>query len=280
MTSAALASSGAELEELLDAVHRRYHYDFRGHARGTLARGLERARRRLGGIPLAELRDRLLADPAMFAVVLAHLTVPVSELFRDPSFYRAVRAEVVPWLRTFPFVRVWVAGCAGGEEAYSLAVVFEEEGLGDRVLLYATDVQEAALARAAAGVFPLDGMAAASRAYFAAGGRGSLADHYGAACGAARFDARLRRRIVFSQHCLATDQVFAEVQLVTCRNVLIYFQPPLRERALGLFDEALCHGGVLGLGRRETLHGSGLRQRYGELPGGVALWRKGRAVPG
>jgi chemotaxis protein methyltransferase CheR len=241
-----------QLESLLAAVYRRYHYDFRRYARASLHRRLDQARSAMGAESLPVLQQRVVADPAEFGRLLQYLTVQVSDLFRDPPYWRAVRAHVVPFLRTFPFPRVWVAGCSGGEEVYSFAILLHEEGLLDRTLIYATDVNPDALRRAEAGSYRLDRLAAFSAAYRAAGGTGTLSDYYTAAYGGALFDKSLRRAAVFSDHSLATDGVFAEVQMISCRNVLIYFDRDLQARALQLFRDALCHRGFLGLGARET----------------------------
>jgi len=242
-----------ELTALLDAVYQSYHHDFRGYAARSLVRRIETALVHFRCTSIAELRDRVVGDPAAFAVLLRFLTVQVTDMFRDPSYFRAIRTHVVPYLRTYAALKVWVAGCSTGEEAYSLAIVLAEEGLLDRTLIYATDIYPESLRVAQAGVYGLDRLAGFSEAYHLAGGRGSLSDHYAAAYGGALLDRRLRRAITFADHSLATDSVFAEVQLVSCRNVLIYFDRPLQNRALGVMRDSVCHRGFLGLGARETL---------------------------
>ena len=242
-----------ELRLLIEAIYVRYHYDFRRYARVSLKRRLEGAMARFGFATLSELQGRLLRDPALFTQLLDFLTVQVTEMFRDPAYFRALRAEVLPMLATWPSVKVWVAGCSTGEEAYSLAILLKEAGLLPRTLLYATDINAGALETARAGVYPLDAMAGFSEAYQRAGGTGSFSDHYTAAYGNAVMDASLRKAIVFADHSLATDSVFAEVQLVSCRNVMIYFDRDLQARAVGLFRDALSPGGFLGIGSRESL---------------------------
>lgn len=242
-----------ELDLFLDALNRRYHYDFRSYSRGSLARRADLARERLGCATLSEAQGRLLHDPAVLPDVIDAMTVQVSDLFRDPDYYLALRRDVIPHLRTFPSLKVWVAGCADGEELYSMAILFHEEGLLDRTLFYATEINRRALARAEAGVYDIARLPAFSQNYQRAGGRASLSDYYGAAYGRAAFDRSLRARTVFSEHNLATDQVFSEVHLISCRNVLIYFDATLQDRSLGLFAEALVRGGFLGLGSHETL---------------------------
>jgi chemotaxis protein methyltransferase CheR len=247
------ANADAELVELLDAIHGRYQYDFRGYALASLKRRVAGAVERLGCASNAELRERVLSDPTAFARLLQILTVPVTDLFRDPGFFAAVREHVVPVLLTYPSVRLWVAGCSTGEEVYSYLVLFAEEGLLERTLVYATDINADSLRRAEAGIYDVRRAQRFSANYQRAGGKGSLADWLTAAYGGVVFDRRLRERAVFSDHDLATDQVFAEVQMVSCRNVLIYFSHPLQDRAVGLFSAALARRGFLAIGSRENL---------------------------
>lgn len=242
-----------QLDGLLEAIFRRYHYDFRHYARTHIARRIARARASLGSPSIRHLLDGVLRDPAAFGVLLEHLTVQVSDLFRDPSYYALLREQVVPLLATYPRPRIWVAGCGTGEEAYSMAILLEEEELLERSLIYATDIDARSLQIGEAGAYDLERVRGFSENYFRAGGRGSLSDYYTAAYARASFDPSLRRRILFSDHCLATDAAFAEVQLVSCRNVLIYFDGQLRDHAIGLLRESLCPRGFLGLGTKETL---------------------------
>ena len=268
------AADAVELDLFLEALHRRWHYDFRSYSRASLIRRAELARERLGCASLSELQGRLLRDPAILPDVIDAMTVQVSELFRDPSYYLALRREVVPHLRTFPSLKVWVAGCADGEELYSLAILLREEGLFDRTLFYATEINRRALARAEAGVYPIDRLPVFSQNYQRAGGTGTLADHYTAAYGRVAFDRGLRDRTVFTEHNLATDQVFSEVHLVSCRNVLIYFDSPLQDRALGLFAGALTRGGFLGLGSHETLRFSPHARHFAAFDEPDRIWRR------
>lgn len=242
-----------ELDLLLKAIFLHYHYDFRGYSRGSLHRRLARAQHRHGCDSLSQLQHRVLREPAVFADLMGFLTIQVSEMFRDPTYFRALRERVVPHLRTYPSLKVWIAGCANGEEFYSLAILFREEALEDRTIFYCTDISPAALEKAEAGIYGLDRLQQFTENYRLSGGKGSLSDYYTAAYGAAVFDKSLRRQAVFAEHNLASDQVFAEVQLVSSRNVLIYFDRPLQDRALGLFGESLVRGGFLGLGSKETL---------------------------
>jgi len=242
-----------EVRLMLEAVYLRYQHDFRDYAVTSLRRRMRQAMTRFGCDRLTLLQDRVLREPDVFAQMLQYFTVQVSELFRDPPYFAALRREVVPLLATYPSIKVWVAGCSSGEEVWSLAILLAEEGLLDRALIYATDINPEALRKAEAGVYPLERMAQFSRNYQAAGGTGSLADHYTAAYDGVVFDRKLRRNIVFADHSLATDTVFSEVHLVSCRNVLIYFNPSLQDRAIALFRDSLVHRGFLGLGSKETL---------------------------
>jgi chemotaxis protein methyltransferase CheR len=242
-----------EFRLLIEAIYQVYHYDFRGYAAASLKRRLRTALLHFQCQTLSQLQDRLINEPGFFGSLLNFLTVPVSEMFRDPGYFRAIRAQVVPLLRTYPSIKVWVAGCSTGEEVYSLAILLREEGLLERTLIYATDINPQTLEKAQAGVYDVDRIAAFTDSHQRSGGRSSLSDYYVAAYGRAVFDKSLRRRVVFSDHSLATDSVFAEVQLVSCRNVLIYFNRELQDRALRLFREALCRKGFLGIGSKESI---------------------------
>ena len=254
-----------ELPLLLEAIYLKYHYDFRGYAHASLKRRLSAALIRFNCRTLSQLQERVLHEPSVFPQLLDFLTVQVSEMFRDPSYFRAVREQVVPILRTYPSLKIWVAGCSAGEEVYSLAILLREEGLLSRSLIYATDINPHSLQRAEAGVFEADRMAAYTENHRRSGGRSSLSDYYTAAFGRAVIDKTLRKHIVFSDHSLATDSVFAEVQFVSCRNVLIYFNRELQDRALGLFADALCRKGFLGLGSKESLRFSAHADAFTEI---------------
>ncbi|WP_315386989.1 CheR family methyltransferase [uncultured Stenotrophomonas sp.] len=242
-----------ELKLLLEAVYQRYHYDFRDYALASLRRRMRHAMARFDCDSMGALQHRLLHEPDTFAQAMQYFTVQVSEMFRDPAYFRMLREHAIPVLRTYPSIKLWIAGCSTGEEVWSLAILLHEEGLLDRAIIYATDINPEALQAAEAGAFPLDRLAQFSRNYLEAGGSGSLSDYYSTGYGGVVFDRRLKRNIVFADHSLATDTVFSEVHLVSCRNVLIYFQRALQDRAIGLFHEALVHRGFLGLGSKESL---------------------------
>ena len=254
-----------ELRLLIDAIYLKYHYDFRGYAGASLKRRLRTAMDRFGCQTLSQVQDRVLHEPALFGQLLDFLTVQVSDMFRDPAYFRAIREQVVPLLRTYPSLKLWVAGCSTGEEAYSFAILLREEGLLARTLIYSTDINTGALQKAEAGVYNLDRVAGFTDNHRRSGARTSLSEYYTAAYGRAVFDRTLNEHIVYSDHSLATDSVFAEVQLASCRNVLIYFNRELQNRAIGLFHDALCRKGFLGIGARESLRFADCGQAFAEF---------------
>jgi chemotaxis protein methyltransferase CheR len=263
-----------EMRLLIDAIYHRFHYDFRGYAGASIKRRLTAAMTRFDCRSLSQLQDMVLHDPSTFPALLDYLTVQVSDLFRDPGFYRALREKVVPLLRTYPSLKVWIAGCSTGEEVYSLAILLREEQLLSRTLIYATDINPQALEKAEAGVYELERVAGFTENHRRSGAPGSLSDFYTAAYDRAIFDKSLRRHIVFSDHSLATDSVFAEVQLVTCRNVLIYFNRELQDRAIRLFHDALCRRGFLGIGARESLQFSAHGSAFTEIARDERIYQK------
>ena len=242
-----------EIRLLLEALYARYHYDFRRYAMASIKRRLRQAREKLGFASFSALQEQLLHDPTMLTRLLAYLTVQVSEMFRDPSYFRAIREQVVPHLRTYPSLKIWVAGCSSGEELYSFVILFREEGLEQRTLFYATDINQDALRNAEAGIYDLDRIKLFTENHRNSGGKSSLSEYYTAAYGRASFDKSLRQQVIFSDHSLVTDAVFAEMHLISCRNVLIYFDHQLQDRALRLFRDSLARRGFLGLGAKETL---------------------------
>jgi chemotaxis protein methyltransferase CheR len=267
-----------ELQLLLDAIYLKYHYDFRSYAQASLKRRLKLAMTQLGCRTLSQVQDKIVHDPSAFTVMLGFLTVPVSEMFRDPLYFLALRDQVVPVLRTYPSLKIWVAGCSTGEEAYSLAILLREEQLLERTIIYATDINAQTLQKAEAGVYESNRIAGFTENHRKSGARTSLSDYYTARYGRAVFDKSLRKNIVFSDHSLATDSVFAEVQLVSCRNVLIYFNRDLQERALGLFKDALCRKGFLGLGAKESLRFSQYANTFVEIAPGDRIYQKDEAA--
>jgi len=263
-----------ELTLLLEAIFQRYHCDFRGYAKSSLRRRLRQAMERFGAASLSELQGRVLHDAQALPILLDYLTVQVSEMFRDPTHFLALRRDVLPLLATYPSLKIWIAGCSTGEELYSLAITLEEAGLLDRTILYATDVNEEALRKAEAGVYALDRVAGFSANYAKAGGTGSLSDWFTAAYDGVVFDRRLRRNVVFSDHSLSTDGDFAATHLVMCRNVLIYFDRELQDRAISLFEQSLVPRGFLALGSKENLRVSSRAAAFETFDGRERIYRK------
>ncbi len=274
------AHEAIELDLLLEAIHRHHHYDFRGYSRASLQRRVDRAMRRFGLDSLSQLQHHILREPKVFNELMGFLTIQVSELFRDPLYYKALREQVVPHLRTWPSLKVWIAGCANGEEFYSLAILFREEGLEDRTLFYCTDISPAALEKAEAGIYDVERIPQFTENHRRSGGKSSLSDYYTAAYGAAVFDKSLRRRAVFAEHNLASDEVFSEMQLISSRNVLIYFDRELQDRAIGLFGDSLVRGGFLGLGSKETLRFSTQSAAFDDFDEREKLYRRNRTALG
>jgi len=263
-----------EIELLLEAIQRCYGYDFRGYALASLRRRLWH---RVYGESLetiSGLQERILHDPAAMDRLLRDLSINVTEMFRDPSFHRALRTHVFPILRTYPFIRVWNAGCSTGEEIYSVAIALHEEGLLERARIYATDIDEAALQRARSGAFPLERMQLYTENYQRAGGTESFSSYYSADGDVARFDPALAAGTVFAQHNLVTDGSFNEFQLIVCRNVLIYFGADLQEKVLGLFGASLTRLGILALGRKESLRHSRHAEEYEPLVDAEKIFRR------
>jgi chemotaxis protein methyltransferase CheR len=263
-----------ELELLLEAIHRRYGYDFRGYARASLRRRLWRRADLEGLRTLSALQERILHDPHVMERLLADLSINVTAMFRDPACHAALRDAVFPLLRTHPFVRIWVAGCSTGEEVVSLAIGLREAGLLERARIYATDIDNEVLARARRGAFPLDKLRDYTENYHAAGGREDFSRYYTVAGDEAVFDPTLMRDAVFAQHNLASDRSFNEFHVIVCRNVLIYFGRELQDRVLELFDESLIRRGVLVLGHKETLGGTSVEDRYDVLVAPERIYRR------
>jgi chemotaxis protein methyltransferase CheR len=265
-----------EIELLLEAIFRHYGYDFRSYAFSSLRRRLGK-RLEAEGLPsFSALQARVLHDGEAMDRLLRDMSVNVTGMFRDPSFFLALREQVVPILRTYPFVRIWHAGCATGEEVYALAIMLEEEGLYDRSRIYATDMNADALDKAKVGIFPLARMREYTSNYLQAGGTRSFSEYYTANYEAALFDGRLRRNVLFAQHNLATDTSFSEFNLILCRNVMIYFDRNLKERVFKLFADSLASLGVLCLGRRESVRFTSAETDYEEFDAKERIYRRRR----
>ncbi|HEY9743959.1 MAG TPA: protein-glutamate O-methyltransferase CheR [Coleofasciculaceae cyanobacterium] len=263
-----------EIQLLLEGLYRYYGFDFRDYALASLKRRIWNAVRAEGLTSVSGLQERVLHDPACLERFLLGLSVHVTAMFRNPTFYLAFRNQVVPLLRTYPFIRIWCAGCSTGEEVYSMAILMQEEGLYHRCRIYATDMSEMVLRKAKAGIFPLDLMQEYTQHYLQAGGKQSFSEYYTAAYDSAIFRSTLRENIIFSQHNLATDGSFNEFNVILCRNVLIYFNQSLQERVHKLLYESLSRFGVLGLGRQESLKFTPHEQHYEVLDQREKLYRR------
>lgn len=265
-----------EIDLLLEAVFRFYGYDFRDYSRTSLRRRIANIVRAEDVQTISALQDRVLHRPDTWDRFLNGISVNVSAMFRDSHFFLAFRRHAVPLLRTYPFIRIWQAGCSLGEEAYSLAILLEEEGLYDRTLIYATDINENTLRQAREGIYPADVMQKYTQNYIQAGGTRSFSEYYTARYDLAIVRPALQRNIVFSQHNLVSDGAFNEFNVVLCRNVMIYFNRALQERTHALILNSLAMFGILGLGSRETLRFLPQERHYEQLEPGEKLYRRVR----
>ncbi len=263
-----------ERELLLEGVYRQYGFDFREYAPASLKRRISTAMQAEGLATISELQNNVLHDPDCMERLVLTLSINVTSLFRDPSFYVAFRQKAIPLLRTYPFIRIWHAGCATGEEVYSLAILLEEEGLYERARIYATDMNEAVVKQAQAGIYPLKSMKEFTANYQKAGGTRSFSEYYTAQYDNAILRPELRKNIVFSAHNLATDGSFNEFNVILCRNVLIYFNQALQERVLALFRDSLVNFGILALGRKESLRATTHEEFFEPLDSGERLFRR------
>jgi len=263
-----------EIQLMLEGIYRHYGFDFRSYAYASLRRRIWKRVEAEQLRTISALQDRVLHDPSMMERLLLDLSINVTAMFRDPGFYVAFRRDVVPALRTYPFLRIWHAGCSTGEEAYSMAILLEEEDLYDRARIYATDINEVVIRKAKDGIFPLDRMQEYTQNYLRAGGTRSFSEYYTAMYDGALFAPRLMRNIVFSQHNLVTDRSFAECNVILCRNVLIYFDRTLQQRVHKLFHESLPIYGYLGLGSKESLRFSGFEDNYEQVDRREKIYRK------
>lgn len=251
-----------EIQALLDNVFQTYGYDFRNYSRGSMKRRIFSALISLRTKSIAELSNLVLKDPNCFREFVSLLTVNVTDMFRDPEFYLRFRNEIVPVLQTYPSLRIWHAGCSTGEEVYSMAILLKETGLYKRSLIYATDINLRALNKAREGIYSADHVQAFTAQYQQSGGREPFSNYYTAHYEAVKIASSLKENIVFSPHNLVTDDVFSEVHVVVCRNVLIYFNRELQRRTLDLFDRSLVRRGFLCLGMKESMELSGMERQY------------------
>jgi chemotaxis protein methyltransferase CheR len=263
-----------EINLLLQGLKGVYGHDFFNYSPASLKRRLQKWLAESEFESFSQAQSRILREPAIFESLLQGITVNVTEMYRDPTFFAAIREEVIPFLKTYPFVKIWLAGCATGEEVYSMAILLHEAGMQGHYTMYATDINEHVLQQAKEGVFPLRLMRNYTQNYQQSGGTASFVDYYTAAYDRAIFMAALKRDIVFSQHNLASDGPPGEMHLILCRNVMIYFKPVLKERCIALFDSCLLPGGFLCLGAKETLEGKRPPHRYENIANRLSIFRK------
>jgi len=263
-----------ELDLLLQAIYQRYGYDYRNYAKASVRRRVRYRMQQEGCGNIAELLHNVLYSPEYFERLFLDLSINVTEMFRDPQFYLAVRQFVAPKLREYPFLKVWHAGCSTGEEVYSMAVLLKEEGVYDRLQIYATDMNQMVLQKAKAGIYPINRQQMYTANYQKAGGKESFSDYYSAHYDHVVVDKSLRENILFSDHNLATDGVFGEMNLIVCRNVLIYFNRELQNRVFGLFYDSLCEGGYLCLGSKESIRFSDYANRFEDVVREEKIYRK------
>jgi chemotaxis protein methyltransferase CheR len=263
-----------EITLLLEAIYGRYGHDFRQYARASVRRRVQRILQRASVKHVSDLIPKILHDEVFFGEVIGEFSITVTEMFRDPEYHLSLRNNIIPYLKTYPYVRVWHAGCATGEEVYSTAIILQEEKIYDRVTLFATDFNPEALRKAEEGIYPLEKMQAYTANYQAAGGRNPFADYYLAWYDSAIMDSSLKRNITFADHNLVTDNVFSEMHFISCRNVLIYFNKELQNRVLSLFCDSLVHGGMLALGSKESLRFTNVEDRFEPVDRRWKIFRK------
>jgi chemotaxis protein methyltransferase CheR len=271
-----LETEALELQLLLEGIYRQYGFDFREYAPASLKRRVWRRVQEEHAGTITGLLERVLHDADVMERLLLDLSINVTSMFRDPTFYAAFREQVVPMLRTYPFTRIWIAGCSTGEEVYSLSILLHEEGIYDRTRIYATDINETVLGRAREGVFPLEKMQEYTENYIRAGGKRSFSEYYLAKYEGALFDRTLTDNVVWAPHNLVQDRGFNMFNVILCRNVMIYFDRALQTRVHQLFYDSLERLGILALGHKESIRFTGIENAYQELDVHERLYRKVR----
>jgi len=263
-----------EIKLLTEGIYRHYGFDFRDYSMPSLRRRIWKRIYAEGLTTISGLTEKVLHDPGCMERLLLDLSINTTAMFRDPTFYASFRKNVVPLLRTYPFVRIWHAGCSTGEEVYSMAILLQEEGLYDRCRIYATDINEAVLQKAKSGIFPIATMQENTANYIAGGGQGTFSDYYTARYDYALFRPSLRENVVFAQHNLVTDASFNHFNVIVCRNVFIYFNNALQDRVHKLFLQSLEMFGILGLGKKETIRYTSVVDHYEEIDAEERLYRR------
>lgn len=263
-----------EIPLFLEAIFQKYGYDFRDYSKAHIKRRLMH-RMAIGKFDtVSQMQDIILRDKSFFISLLEDLSINVTEMFRDPEFYSSFREQVIPNLRTYPFIKIWHAGCATGEEVYSLAILLKEENLLDRCQIYATDFNRRVLDIAKLGIYPTNDLDKFSRNYIESGGKGKLSDYYTLKYGSLKFDQSLTKKVVFADHNLVTDSVFAEVNLILCRNVLIYFNKDLQNKVINLFYKSLSSSGFLCLGTKESLRFTQIESNFANIDSIQKIYKK------
>ncbi|MFK7926124.1 MAG: protein-glutamate O-methyltransferase CheR [Bacteroidia bacterium] len=263
-----------EVQLVVDAIYQGYGYDFREYKPATIKNRLEGIKNEYGYNHISDLIPKIIHDRSFFESLYLAMSVTVTEMFRDPKVYIKFRELIMPTLKTYPFVNIWHAGCATGEEVYSMAILLKEAGMLHRSQLYATDINNHSLAIAEKGIYSIEEMKSNIENYNKIKGSGEMGDYYHARYKGAKMDESLKERITFSIHNLATDWVFAETQLIVCRNVLIYFNNQLKERVIQLFADSLCHHGYLCLGSHESLDFSKAKAQFEIVDKDAKIYRK------
>jgi len=273
-TEEKIANEEIEIHLLLEAINMKYGYDFRNYSSAHMKRRINYRMSVDGIVSITEMQHKILYDKEFFNLVLSDFSINVTEMFRDPSFYRAFRKDVIPILKTYPFIRIWHAGCATGEEIYSMAILLKEEGLYDRAQIYATDFNKIVLQKAKNGIYPLSDIKEYTHNYQQAGGKSSFSDYYIAQYDSVIFEPSLKKKITFAEHNLVTDGVFGEMHVIICRNVLIYFNKELQSRVIKLFSDSLSNGCFLCLGSKESIEFSTSSGRFEEFINNEKIYQK------
>ena len=263
-----------EISLLLEAIYQKYGYDFRQYSEAHIRRRIMNRLAMSGLEGISQLQSMVLKDKIVASHILQDLSITVTEMFRDPGFYKSLRENVIPILKTYPFIKIWHAGCATGEEAYSMAIIMQEEGLYDRTTIYATDFNQLALNKAKEGIFSNKMIKEYTLNYQLSGGKESLSSYYTSNYGNVIMNQSLKKNIVWANHNLVTDSVFAEVHLILCRNVLIYFEKDLQNKVQKLFYNSLINGGILCLGSKEGLRFTDFFEEYNEVDKKQKIFKK------
>ncbi len=263
-----------EINLLIEAIRLKYGYDFSGYSRASLKRRIKKRLSDSDSLSISEMINRLLYEKEFFDQLLLDLSINVTEMFRDPLFFKEIRNKVIPELAKLPSVKIWHAGCSTGEEVYSMAIILKEAGIYDKCQIFATDFNQVVLEKAKEGVLPIVNLKQYTQNYQKSGGTGSFADWYTAKYDLVKLRSTLRKNIMFADHNLVTDGVFSEVDFVMCRNVLIYFDRPLQNRVFRLFTDSLEQDGFLAIGSKESIHFSGVAEEYEQFSRTQKIFKK------